>query len=207
MENEKPKPKGGNSEALKRWHASRTPEQKAAWREKVAINTSIGMIAWNAGRTAGEKAVTSELIKASEICRTFTRRRTPRTVFKKGHRPVHNHPPASPALRELARVQKASIVRIIRDLVLDEPEKWREAIIRGRDARPPHSFPYVALAAAYLDGKPVNADPPIRSIRDLSELSAAELQDRAVALVNRLKSANEQRALPVIDVQIIPEDK
>jgi hypothetical protein len=35
------------------------------------------------------------------------------------------------------------------------PECFEQAILKGLKAKPPRSFPYVQLAAFYLDGKPV----------------------------------------------------
>jgi len=35
------------------------------------------------------------------------------------------------------------------------PELFEQAILKGLKAKPPRSFPYVQLAAYYLDGKPV----------------------------------------------------
>jgi len=40
-------------------------------------------------------------------------------------------------------------------LANERPELLHDAIVRGLAAGPPKSFPYVQLAAYYLDGKPV----------------------------------------------------
>jgi hypothetical protein len=40
-------------------------------------------------------------------------------------------------------------------LANERPELLHDAIMRGLAAGPPKSFPYVPLAAYYLDGKPV----------------------------------------------------
>jgi len=211
MANEEPQAKGRSSEALKRYHASLTEEQKAARREKISAGTTVGMNKWHASRTEEHREHARELMTASAICRTFNGRRTPSTMWKKGHHPVNNTTPVALARRELTKVQKASIKRIIRDLVLEEPDKWREAIQRGRDARPPFSFPYVALAASYLDLKANEPEPPTPH-EDLSDLTNEELMERAIALSNRLQADVREQAelvaantLPVIDVQVIKE--
>jgi len=74
-----------------------------------------------------------------------------------------------------------------------------DAIIQGLLAPPSRSFPYIALAAAYLDGKPIDAEPPDHYREDLSNLTREQLRDRAVALANRLQE-EARESLPVIDV-------
>ena len=104
----------------------------------------------------------------------------------------------------LAKIEKASIKRIMKDLATTEPELFRDAIIAGLLAPPPRSFPYIALAAAYLDGKPVDAGThreldtslPI----DLSSLSREQLGERAEKLVRMLKASDE-----VIDATIVDD--
>jgi hypothetical protein len=52
------------------------------------------------------------------------------------------------------RSVKASVRAILAEVVADEPTLLREAIRRGLAAPPPKSFPYLQMAAHYLDGKP-----------------------------------------------------
>jgi hypothetical protein len=51
---------------------------------------------------------------------------------------------------------KASIKRVFEDLATDEPDLIRAAVLRGLRGRPRESFPYVQLAAHYIDGKPAD---------------------------------------------------
>ena len=104
----------------------------------------------------------------------------------------------------LARLEKASIKRILKDLATTDPELFREAIIAGLQAPPPRSYPYLCLAAAYIDGKPIDAEPPIEHIVDLSALSRDELRDRAERLVHLLKGESTSTGLAVIDATVVP---
>jgi hypothetical protein len=104
----------------------------------------------------------------------------PRYGSRKGRKMDGNTPVGQTTL---AKIEKASIKRIIKDLATTDPELFREAIVAGLQAAPPRSFPYLALAAAYLDGKPIDAEPPISSSVDLSQLTQQELKDRAYRLV------------------------
>lgn len=54
----------------------------------------------------------------------------------------------------IPRSAKASVKKIIEDLVGLEPEMVRAAFKAGLEAKPPYSFPYVQLGAHYIDGKP-----------------------------------------------------
>jgi hypothetical protein len=121
-------------------------------------------------------------------------------------------------LRTLRQVEQASVKRILKDLVGVQPELIRDAIIAGLLAPPPRSFPYVALAAAYLDGKPVDAEPANPQTADLSSLTRDELLARALAVASRLQKDSEERevlvqelqanrtGLAIIDVTPIPEE-
>jgi len=48
-----------------------------------------------------------------------------------------------------------SIRAMFKWLAEEHPNLYRDAIVRGLRAREAKSFPFVALAAAYIDGKPV----------------------------------------------------
>lgn len=52
------------------------------------------------------------------------------------------------------RSLKASVVRVLEAVVSDDPELVAQAILRGLRGKPRESFPFVQLAAHYLDGKP-----------------------------------------------------
>lgn len=109
----------------------------------------------------------------------------------------------------LAKIEKASVHRIIKDLVGTQPELIKDAIIAGLLAPPPRSFPYIALAAAYLDGKPAQAEPVSQPIVDLSELTRDQLAERAHRLARLLLPASDEPANPtglrVIDATIVPQ--
>jgi hypothetical protein len=168
---------------------------------RAAISESLRL--HNALRTPEQKAAHSQKISDAHVCNMWIPHGPrpgniggagrPRSNNVDGHTPVGN--------TTLAKLEKASIKKIIKDLATTEPELFREAIIAGLLAPPPRSFPYLALAAAYLDGKPVDGDPPIQQIVDLSALSRDELRDRAERLVRLLKSPTDH---DVIDVTVIP---
>ena len=105
------------------------------------------------------------------------------------------------ARREFTRVKAASVKRILKEIVGIEPDLIRAAIIDGLSAPPPRSFPYIALAAAYLDGKPIDAEPPIQAIADLSELTNEQLRERAALLAAHFRGEVQEEG--VIDV--VPE--
>jgi hypothetical protein len=189
----------------RRWRVNRTPEQKAAWRKNVSIGTSVGMDNWHAKRTPAQRERSRQLQIDAAICRTFTPH-TPGHRFEKGNRPVADNTPAALALRSQRRVIKASVKRIMDEIVSDDPELIRNAIIDGLQAPAPRSFPYIALAAAYLDGKPIDAKPVDDDKANLCELTIEQLRDRALALAERLreKALPPPSDLPVID--ITPEE-
>jgi hypothetical protein len=68
-------------------------------------------------------------------------------VGKRGGRPPG-------AKDKVPRSAKASIAAIFREIATTDPDAIRKAIYAGLTAEPPKSYQYVALAAAYLDGKP-----------------------------------------------------
>lgn len=132
--------------------------------------------------------------------------RHPVQTFKKGQTaPMQTA--ASNQQRSLTRVKHASVKRIMREIVTDNPEEIRAAILEGIQAPPPRSFPYIALAAAYLDGKPTaDGDDSSKSL-DLSGLSLEELKERVAQVAAFLDSQTPRSDLPVIDVTPQPEDQ
>ncbi|HXG90322.1 MAG TPA: hypothetical protein VNJ02_18505 [Vicinamibacterales bacterium] len=204
---DEPKPRKKRP-AMKLWHASRTPEQRAAWREKVSIGTSVGMDMWHAQRTQAERDKSRQLITDAAVARMWIRRQPGAgTKFLKGHAVANSNSPEALALRTMNQIQKASVARILKDIVRVQPELIRDAIIEGLQAPPPRSFPYIALAAAYLDGKPVDAPPVGGDNReDLSELTRDQLLARALNVANQLQREHApEPALPVIDIVAEPE--
>jgi hypothetical protein len=186
-------------------------------------NVSKAMVAWNAARTPEQKVITSQKMSDSHVCRMW---------IPKGPRPGPNgsgrgrgrktkvDPNTPVGNTTLAKLEKASVKRILKDIVGTQPELVRDAIIKGLSADPPRSFPYIALAAAYLDGKPVDAEPPSERIVDLSNLTGDQLLARALSIAQRLKddadekaaftresadrAARESRGLPIIDATVVP---
>jgi hypothetical protein len=55
---------------------------------------------------------------------------------------------------KVPRSFKASVRAIFEDIASMKPKVIRNAIVEGLKAPPPKSFPYLQLAATYLDGKP-----------------------------------------------------
>jgi hypothetical protein len=51
---------------------------------------------------------------------------------------------------------KASIKHVFEDIAATDPALIRKAILKGLKGRPREAFPYVQLAAAYIDGKPAD---------------------------------------------------
>lgn len=203
--NQLPKPPSSRSLALKRYHASRTPEQRAERSARISLFTRAGMYEWHAGRTDAEREQSRQAISDAALSRTWAPK-TPGNKFRKGHKPVANTTPEALARRTLTQVRNASVERILADIVGTQPELLYDAIIEGLKAAPPRSFPYIGLAAAYLDGRPIDAPPPEDNRPDLSELTRDQLLARALEVARRLQAEAPQEVrngLPVIDV--IPE--
>lgn len=49
---------------------------------------------------------------------------------------------------------KASVVRVLEAVVNESPELIESAVLRGLKGKPRESFPFLQMAAHYLDGKP-----------------------------------------------------
>ena len=111
----------------------------------------------------------------------------------------------------LAKIEKASIKKAILEVAGRRPELVPDVIIGvlefARDN--PHlairAYPFIALMAAYTDGKPVDAgthqEMSTRNPLDLSSLSQSELRDRAQRLVRLLGPAPSEE---VIDAEVVP---
>lgn len=191
--------------------AWRTPEQRANHSRK----TKAGMHAWHARRSEAER-LASNLKRTDAAVIQMWVPKGPRTSRKGGRKKMDPNTPVGNTTT-LAKIEKASVKRILKDLVGTQPELIKDAIIAGLLAPPPRSFPYVALAAAYLDGKPIDAEPPAERIVDLSHLTRDELMQRALGIAQRLQIDTNERAdvvreseargagLAVIDAVVIPE--
>lgn len=73
---------------------------------------------------------------------------------------------------KVPRTFKASVRAIFAEVAEEQPALLRDAILRGIQADPPKSYPYLQLAAHYLDGKP--AERP--QVVGLSRLTDEELR-------------------------------
>ncbi len=79
---------------------------------------------------------------------------------------------------KIPRALKASIRQVFEDIASEDPELIRAAVRAGLTAPPPKSFPYLQLAAAYVDGKPADEikmrieRPPIRIINEAPDGSS-----------------------------------
>ena len=58
-----------------------------------------------------------------------------------------------------------SVRALLEQLAAERPEVYRDAILRGLAAGGAKSYPFVALAAAYIDGKPVERVALVQSQR------------------------------------------
>lgn len=192
--------------------------------EREAI--SAGMELWHAGRSAEEVQATRE--KLADAARFYW---SLGGHFVAGNDPGCCAPPRYPDTAEKARqtrMAKEFIVKIIREIVdsVEGKELVRDAIICGLASKAPYSFPYIKLAAAYLDGNPIDRlPPPEQKAIDLSLLTPAELVAAAQSLADRVRLAAEEQqgatqnaqsavtvkrleaasGLPVIDGQTVPE--
>src|SRR5262245_2837794 len=108
-----------------------------------------------------------EALRASRrdiaICTIYRPRPRLMRPFAKGNTFGSHNSLASIAHR---RQVAASVKRIMRDLVEREPHLFEEGLRRGLQADPPRSYPYLALAAAYIDGRPpeqINIDATVQS--------------------------------------------
>lgn len=101
----------------------------------------------------------------------------------------------------IAKVRQASVLRIMKEVVSDDPELIRETIIAGLTAPAPRSFPYLALVTAMLDGKPP-AEPREPSPLDLSNLTHEQLVEKAQHVMKLLTDG----AGTVIEAEVVPDN-
>lgn len=52
------------------------------------------------------------------------------------------------------RSMKASVVRVLEAVVNESPDLIEQAVLKGLKGKPRESFPFLQMAAHYLDGKP-----------------------------------------------------
>ncbi len=180
------------------------------------------MYAWHARRTPEQKQATRDKMRDSHVARMWIPK-GPRYGRQLGAQNKRHNMDPNTIIRgpdgtttTLAKLQKASIKRIMVDLATTQPELFRDAIIAGLLADPPKSYPYLALALYTIDGKPVDAEPVSQPIADLSELSKDDLVRRALQIAAKLQRDSQERddlerereargtGLAVID--ITPED-
>lgn len=83
---------------------------------------------------------------------------------------------------------KASIRTVLQDIVTDDPALIRDAIVKGLRAPPPKSFPYLQLAAAYVDGKPADK----LQIRNYERLTDDELAQLETLLARATSEADDE---------------
>jgi len=79
----------------------------------------------------------------------------PSTAFRPGPDPrrAHGRPKGTKDL--IPRGHRAGIRAVLRELIAEQPETFRRALLRGLKSPPPHSARYLDLAALYLDGRPL----------------------------------------------------
>jgi hypothetical protein len=191
------------SEGMKAHHASKTDEQAAAHRAA----TSEGMRRWHANRTEAEREQSRQKQTDAAVANVFTTHQ-PGFKFTKGRSMNNNNTPEAIERRALTRVRATSVKRILKDLVDVQPELIRDALVAGLQAAPPRSFPYLALAFSYLEGRPPDAKPSDDTRPDLADLTADELVARMTVAAQRIKEAELARdaarprvgTLPVIDI-------
>src|SRR5215470_3677349 len=86
------------------------------------------------------------------------------------------------------RSLKASVARVLSDLVATEPDLIRRALVRGLAAPPPISLPYLRMAAEYLDGPPPERLPGAEPLEAAYSRAAQDFVDeleRAAAAAAR----------------------
>jgi hypothetical protein len=176
------------------WWDARTPEQRANHRRK----TKAGMHAWHARRSEAER-LASNLKRTDAAVIQMWVPKGPRTSRKGGRKRVDPNTPVGNTT--LAKIEKASIKRIIRDLAGRRPELFENAIIDGLLAEPPRSFPYVALCISYTDGKAVDSSNDIHTQpqlhANLADLTREQLMQRALRIAQILKTATDEQTVLV----------
>jgi hypothetical protein len=101
---------------------------------------------------------------------------------------------------KVPRSLKMSIVRICQEVVTQDPALIRRAIRNGLKARPPASFPYLQLAAHYLDGRPgVRVEVKGQIAPQMSQAAQQlkmRLQQMAIAIAQAKAQAETEAARP-----------
>ena len=74
---------------------------------------------------------------------------------------------------------KASIKQVFEDIATSDPELIRTAVLKGLKGKPRESFPFLQLAAYYIDGKPadkldVTMPPPVTVINRFYGVSSTD---------------------------------
>jgi hypothetical protein len=110
-------------------------------------------------------------------------------IGKRGGRPLG-------AKDKVPRSVKASIKKIFEEIGSTDRELIREAIMRGIQAEPPKSFPYLQLAAAYVDGRPaenVKVEIGMRRVNIINRFADGEtkMHSYAVGPVDELDATDE----------------
>lgn len=57
---------------------------------------------------------------------------------------------------EVPKSFKASIKQVFENIATDDPELIKTAVLRGLKGKPREAFPFLQLAAHYIDGKPAD---------------------------------------------------
>lgn len=100
---------------------------------------------------------------------------------------------------KIPRSFRASVAQLYRDLADEQPELYRDAIERGLRSEPPKSFPYLQLAASYIDGKPrdhidvdlTDARIPLEVFREIAQ-AGRRYKKEAASQNSQNKSADEK---------------
>ena len=115
-----------------------------------------------------------------------------------------HHPGAKPGRRKGSKNKipgsvKALILGICEEIVTENPELIRRALIAGFTAKPPRSLPYLKLVAHYLDGKPREhvplAAPLDARYSEAAEAFKAKLARLAAAATPAASMASELNAV------------
>jgi hypothetical protein len=171
----------------------------------MALEHSIGMKRFHARRTPEQKAATSQKLSDAAACRLWVRNGrgnpSPSINSRPGPRKKQMDPNTKVGTSTLRKVVRSSIAQIMKNLANTRPDLFEDALIEGLMAPPPRSFPYLALCASYIDGR-APAEPAEQPLANLADLTHAELAERAERLVRLLKS--NPKALPVINGTVIP---
>lgn len=93
---------------------------------------------------------------------------------------------------KVPRGVRGSILAIAQHIATNNPEVIRKALINGFAARPPHSFPYLQLVAAYIDGRPAEK----LEIAGRMEVQYSQAAQAFKERLTHLATLRQVRALP-----------